>query len=386
MSNRFHQKFHRNNHHSFKDNSIPDAGYDPIASSEAPFRGEFVLSGTLSAFSPTDYYSIISNNAKFLNKIETDTIYVNNTLTAHQMVVDFIDVKFYETSGYGIRGSDFGLNVPLNPSLGDTLYLSGIGLSASSWASFNGAIQSKTSMDTPVLSTDLIQSSNNVKPVTIRDVQSTNITAYDGRFVNVYATNFIGATTNNLQISITNGWKPAITTYYYPQFTDWKYSLDNNTLHSALTSGDVMLVVNVSALDYRSYGEVEGIVNGVKIAGARAGNIGTLPNANVEHAGKTGLFVDDERSFTIIAPSGASWSINTLSGYFDGSDASANIQVSITYYSQYTQQLSFANDSFIVNTLISNVVSTQNLNVSGNDYYELAYSSLLPTDKILMRR
>jgi hypothetical protein len=43
VSNRFHNKFHRHNHHttSTGDLRYPDAAYDPIASRESPFRGEF---------------------------------------------------------------------------------------------------------------------------------------------------------------------------------------------------------------------------------------------------------------------------------------------------------------------------------------------------------
>lgn len=44
MANRFHNKFHKYNHHTEKQDNIPDAGYDPIASHESPFLGDFVIS------------------------------------------------------------------------------------------------------------------------------------------------------------------------------------------------------------------------------------------------------------------------------------------------------------------------------------------------------
>jgi len=52
MSNRLHQKFHRFNHHSVPANEIrdakyPDKGYDPIASFDSPFTGEFYSQGDL---------------------------------------------------------------------------------------------------------------------------------------------------------------------------------------------------------------------------------------------------------------------------------------------------------------------------------------------------
>jgi hypothetical protein len=51
MSNRFHNKYHRHNHHtdSTNDPRYPDAGHDPIASPESPFLGDFVMLGQLSA-------------------------------------------------------------------------------------------------------------------------------------------------------------------------------------------------------------------------------------------------------------------------------------------------------------------------------------------------
>ena len=49
MSNRFHPKWHRKNHHTYGNDNNPDASHDPIASREQPFRGDFILKGSLSA-------------------------------------------------------------------------------------------------------------------------------------------------------------------------------------------------------------------------------------------------------------------------------------------------------------------------------------------------
>ena len=51
MSSRFHNKYHRHNHHTraVNDPRYPDASHDPIASPESPFLGPFVLFGSLSA-------------------------------------------------------------------------------------------------------------------------------------------------------------------------------------------------------------------------------------------------------------------------------------------------------------------------------------------------
>jgi len=43
MSNIVHDKYHRQNHHSFITSAVTDMGLDPIASKELPFSGEFVM-------------------------------------------------------------------------------------------------------------------------------------------------------------------------------------------------------------------------------------------------------------------------------------------------------------------------------------------------------
>lgn len=57
MSNRFHSKYHRHNHHTYTNVSNADAGHDPIASSASPFQGDFVVSGALSASAPLSGYA-----------------------------------------------------------------------------------------------------------------------------------------------------------------------------------------------------------------------------------------------------------------------------------------------------------------------------------------
>lgn len=52
MSSRFHQKYHRYNHHSVPPGTgdiaaYPDEGFDPIASFDSPFKGEFYSTGDI---------------------------------------------------------------------------------------------------------------------------------------------------------------------------------------------------------------------------------------------------------------------------------------------------------------------------------------------------
>ena len=51
MSNRFHSKWHRHNHHTNPVAAEPDSGHDPIASPEDPFQGSFIINGMVSALS-----------------------------------------------------------------------------------------------------------------------------------------------------------------------------------------------------------------------------------------------------------------------------------------------------------------------------------------------
>jgi alpha-tubulin suppressor-like RCC1 family protein len=64
MSNRFHSKWHRTNHHTYTSDTNPDAGYDPIASPDSPFQGDFVVSGAITATAPNSAFagSFNSNN------------------------------------------------------------------------------------------------------------------------------------------------------------------------------------------------------------------------------------------------------------------------------------------------------------------------------------
>jgi hypothetical protein len=57
MSNRFHSKYHRKNHHTYGNPTNPDASHDPIASPDQPFLGDFSLQGALCAVAPASAYA-----------------------------------------------------------------------------------------------------------------------------------------------------------------------------------------------------------------------------------------------------------------------------------------------------------------------------------------
>jgi len=57
MTNRFHSKWHRGNHHSYNTPGSPDTSHDPIASPAAPYRGDMVVKGAISAMAPLSSYA-----------------------------------------------------------------------------------------------------------------------------------------------------------------------------------------------------------------------------------------------------------------------------------------------------------------------------------------
>jgi hypothetical protein len=85
MSNRFHQKYHRYNHHSVKpgssvDPKFPDAGYDPIASFDNPFQGEFFSNGNI--------ITTESLSAKTDLTVDQNAVVGNNLLVGHNLTVN----------------------------------------------------------------------------------------------------------------------------------------------------------------------------------------------------------------------------------------------------------------------------------------------------------
>lgn len=84
MSSRFHQKYHRYNHHSVTPGQVndvryPDAGFDPIASFEYPFQGEFYSLG--------DIITTQSLSAKRNLGVEANGSFGNDVLIGHDLTV-----------------------------------------------------------------------------------------------------------------------------------------------------------------------------------------------------------------------------------------------------------------------------------------------------------
>jgi hypothetical protein len=75
---RFHDKAHRKNHHTSPTVGFTDSASDPIASSQEPFQGDFVLNGRLSANSGIEFLSAnVIQDVYCQNLHIRDTAYVN---------------------------------------------------------------------------------------------------------------------------------------------------------------------------------------------------------------------------------------------------------------------------------------------------------------------
>ena len=100
MSNRFHNKWHRSSHHTYKNPDIIDSGWDPIASQDAPFRGDFVMQPGLPSADPGD------PNEKWYMEAQ-------NVKTADLYPYD------EETNGVSVHGQTGGNSVKIEPASGN---------------------------------------------------------------------------------------------------------------------------------------------------------------------------------------------------------------------------------------------------------------------------
>jgi hypothetical protein len=197
MSNRFHNKFHRHNHHTYNTDNEPDSRFDPIASPSDPFKGDFMVNGAISAYAPTsgyagvfrsDYAAICAiggaiglyvsgvshDNGNILINTHGDTVimpdiskpaiyadgsvFITNALTANSVfvtnlyaassVVTVTDMSITELSGFSVKGSDFNTDIPVSfdPDTHQGVMLHGVGVSGTSWASFYGDLRAGTNL------------------------------------------------------------------------------------------------------------------------------------------------------------------------------------------------------------------------------------------------
>ena len=104
---RFHDKLHRANHHTLSTSGLLDSAYDPIASPDFPFRGDFILSGGLSALG-----GLTANNLNIRSEITID----GNSTTQNQTIVGKLKLSLPSYGGTVIYAQNSTPN-PLDYSL-----------------------------------------------------------------------------------------------------------------------------------------------------------------------------------------------------------------------------------------------------------------------------
>ena len=111
MSNRFHNKFHRHNHHTRptdRNGRYPDSAYDPIASPDSPFEGEFYVDGNITALSSI---SAVGN-------IFTDgIIYADSIILSGRSLEDVVTTTTNITADIAAGAINAGNVVPAGTSL-----------------------------------------------------------------------------------------------------------------------------------------------------------------------------------------------------------------------------------------------------------------------------
>jgi len=346
-------------------------------------------------------------------------------------LVNYIDIKYYETSGFALSGGDDRIEVPAVWTLADTFTLDGIGLSTTSWAAIGGDLRVYNNLDVyGVIDADLLNVNSlstqsltadnvviNNGNISVQNLTSQNVVILDGSinvgpltadniyvngcvhtnciqamtgteininndidmnnhniinvnelsgtsisFTNIYGTNYYGITTDNLQVNLNEGWKPMVDApiSVSPSFVIYQDLLRERADYIFNPESDNMITVRVASLDKSSYGEIEGILfNGVteyQVALVRVGNIGLLPDANVTHASNANLFIDNEQTFSFIAPSGQDWAVRSLSGY-------GPVDVNVSVIESNVRALNFAGDTITIDNIISQGISSS----CGND-------------------
>jgi len=113
MSNRFHNKFHRHNHHTNPTDGTglyPDSAHDPIASPDSPFQGEFYVDGNITSLS-----SVSSIDGTF----ERNVVVKNNLNVGGNVV--FANTQIANSDTVFVQGNNSTLSVRrVNPKIWDT--------------------------------------------------------------------------------------------------------------------------------------------------------------------------------------------------------------------------------------------------------------------------
>lgn len=255
MSSRFHQKFHRFNHHSdpHPDPRFPDSSHDPIASPLFPFRGPFVLNGSLSS----------NSDVTFAGPLQVNDLVVFNTTNLQGPVT--LD------SSLVVQGNvEFQSNLTLVGSLsvlGDISYISTLVSVTSSFSIFNtGTVAALSVVQTgdvpvavfrddqyPALFIEGDESTPGVVGIGTEFPTTTLDVSGSGRFTGFLGTGGLSAT--NAQVNILHVLSSTVTNLTATNFTSisgvfsppLSLSISNSAISLPMNSGNRMVEIVAGA-------------------------------------------------------------------------------------------------------------------------------------------
>jgi len=164
MSSRFHNKYHRHNHHTYPndDPRFPDSSHDPIASPDSPFMGDFVLAGGLSASVP----SASAYVAALFGNVGINTSLPNVELTVYGSISASTNTSTTELSVYDSQyiANNLGIGINNPPT---ALYVIGAGTFSDSLSTRNNTSTNELSVyDSQYIANNLgIGTNNPISPL-----------------------------------------------------------------------------------------------------------------------------------------------------------------------------------------------------------------------------
>lgn len=185
---RFHDKFHRKNHHTNPTAGFADSATDPIASPSEPFQGDFSLNGKLSASSSIDVLSANIRHDVYCENIHVADVTYTNYISGNSTEAIISDGSLVG-SGNNTLTLDFQTGIyARTPSYNLSNRLSVNGFSKLSGVNVNDVVYlshpTYGSVDTLVQDATLTVRSNTDSPVNIitsDNSNSNNIKTYKSR-------------------------------------------------------------------------------------------------------------------------------------------------------------------------------------------------------------
>lgn len=232
MSNRFHNKFHRFNHSTTKDINIPDSGYDPIASHEFPFKGDFVQYPDGAVLSARDIATntVIPFSGNIITFPYPYTVVISN-LSAISATVNYQDILVSELSGFVINGLDNTLQIhPIQIEGVNNLTLKGTPISSTSWVSISGDFQTQSNM--------YVSGVAYIANEYVTNITAVNLSAYDANMYNLTSVNNWFINENVVHSHITNLTATNLSAY---DANLYNLNVSNNTITNHLTATDIQV-------------------------------------------------------------------------------------------------------------------------------------------------